>query len=79
MSIEQPQPPATVELVFKDGKVMKWEWREEQYPLVGQHARGTGVEGTGAGKQEKRVKIGDIVEEVNRHERMLERREDLAG
>ena len=64
---------------------MKWEWREEQYPSYGPHVpggivveTGTGA-GAGKGKPEKRVKIGDIVEEVNRYERMLERREELAG
>lgn len=55
--------PSVLELGFKDGRTMKWAWD---------------VEGTEVGKKEQ-VGIQAIVEEVDRHARILKRKEDLSG
>jgi len=56
--------PATLELGFKDGKTMKFSW---------------GGEAVERGKKAENVKLQDIVEEVDRHARVLGRKEELAG
>lgn len=56
---------ALLELGFKDGKTMKWEWKGEG-PKVG-------------GKIEGEAGLQDIIEEVNRHARILGRKEELQG
>ena len=61
--------PSFLELGFKDGKKLKWEWTEED--VTG----GVGKDG----KEKKLVKLEDVVEEVNRHARILGRKEELAG
>src|ERR1700754_4968867 len=61
--------PAFLELGFKDGKKMRYEWTE-------QDVRG-GVDKDG--KKIKLVKLEDVVEEVDRHARILGRKEELAG
>lgn len=55
--------PAMLVVDFKDGKTMKWAWD---------------LQGTKVGKKEQ-AGIQDIVEEVDRHARMLKRKEDLSG
>jgi hypothetical protein len=52
-----------LEVAFKDGKTMKWAWD---------------AQGTKIGKKEQ-AGIQDIVDEVDRHARMLKRKEDLSG
>ena len=61
--------PSFLELGFKDGKKLKWEWTEQD--LVG----GLGKDG----KEKKVVKLEDVVVEVDRHARILGRKEELAG
>lgn len=55
--------PSSLELGFKDGKTMKWAWD---------------VQGTEVGRQEQ-AGIKDIVDEVDRHARVLKRKEELSG
>lgn len=55
--------PSTLELGFKDGKVLKYSWG------------GIAAEGT----KSSPVSLPSIVEEVNRHARGLARKEELAG
>ena len=69
----QPAPSASLELGFKDGKVLTYRWEEGD---LRKRRRG---EVEGGKKVQKAVKVADIVEEVDRHERMLERREELSG
>lgn len=64
-----PQP-AQLELGFKDGKKMKFSWVEQA------KARTAGAEQQ---KAEKQVQLSDIVEEVERHARVLGRKEELSG
>lgn len=63
--------PATLEMGFKDGKTMKWTWSP----------RGRGKEGEEEKKKKKEeeAKMGDVIEEVERHYRGLARKEELAG
>jgi large subunit ribosomal protein L53 len=61
--------PSYLELGFKDGKNMKWEWTEED-------VKG-GLDKDG--KEKKIVKLKDVVDEVDRHARILGRKEELAG
>lgn len=61
--------PSFLELGFKDGKKMKWEWTEQDV---------TGRVGKD-GKEKKVVKLEDVVEEVDRLARILRRKEELAG
>lgn len=53
-----------LELGFKDGKTMRWAWGGEV------------VEG---GKRKEQAGVKNIVDEVDRHARMLKRKEELAG
>ena len=61
--------PAFLELGFKDGKKMKWEWLEDD--VAG------GLDANG--KEKKITKLEDVVGEVDRHARILGRKEELAG
>lgn len=65
--------PATLELGFKDGKGMKFEWVERR-----KTGSGDGYVKEG-GAREKQVQLADIVEEVERHARVLGRKEELQG
>ena len=56
--------PSILELGFKDGKTMKWTWGEQV---------------SEGGKRKEQTGIKDIVEEVDRHARVLKRKEELAG
>lgn len=62
--------PASLVLGFKDGKTLKYSWAENE---VGKSPTADGS------KQQKSVKLQDIVEEVERHTRILGRKEELAG
>ncbi|KAK5092098.1 hypothetical protein LTR70_005063 [Exophiala xenobiotica] len=62
--------PATLELGFKDGRTMTFNWAES--------AAGQGVTGVKE-KDEKPTQLADIVEEVERHARILGRKEELQG
>ena len=53
-----------LELGFKDGKMMKWTWGERV------------AEG---GRKKEQASIKDIEEEVDRHARVLKRKEELSG
>lgn len=70
--------PAFLELAFKDGKTLKYKWGDRG-------AIEAEVDSTQSGekekftRKEKIVRLQDIIEEVNRHERLLERKEELAG
>jgi len=55
--------PATLQLGFKDGKTMSFSWAERV---------------KGAEKQET-TQLSDIVEEVERHARIVGRKEELSG
>ncbi len=61
--------PAKLELSFKDGKIMKWTWGGQQ---VQQQAQAPG-------QTERKIGLPDIIEEVNRHARILGRKEELSG
>ena len=58
--------PATLELGFKDGRKMEFSWAEK-------------VKNPIEGKFEKQTQLTDIVEEVERHARILGRKEELQG
>ncbi|KAH0832666.1 mitochondrial 54S ribosomal protein YmL44 [Fonsecaea pedrosoi] len=60
--------PSTLELGFKDGKVVKYSWGAEA-PQQASSKKGSG----------EKVTLTDIVEEVDRHARVLARKEELAG
>ena len=62
--------PATLELGWKDGKVLKYVWAAKSE---------IETEAESGKKGEGKVKLMDIVEEVERHERMLARKEELDG
>lgn len=62
--------PATLEMGFKDGKKMRWEWR----PMVEE----AGVEERRRQREEE-ARVKDVVGEVERHHRELARKEELAG
>jgi len=62
--------PATLELGFKDGKTMTFSWVER---VKGQQTFAAD------GKEEKPTQLADIVEEVERHARILGRKEELQG
>lgn len=63
-----PQP-ATLELGFKDGKSLKYSWLDKsKMPKL---EKGQ--------KREKPITLGDIVGEINRHARLTQRKEELAG
>jgi large subunit ribosomal protein L53 len=61
--------PAFLELGFKDGKKLKYEWSEEDFK------KADGPEA----KKKKVAKLQDVVEEVDRHARITGRKEDLNG
>jgi len=63
--------PATLEMAFKDGRVMKWSWPPR--------ARSGKAEEGVVGKRPEEAKLADVVEEVERHYRGLARVEELAG
>jgi large subunit ribosomal protein L53 len=69
--------PATLEMAFKDGRVMKWTWSPRVRGKVGGEAE------MGTAKQQRQrpeeAKVADVVEEVERHYRGLVRVEELAG
>lgn len=72
-SIQLPRSstqPASLVLGFKDGKTLKYLWAEDE---VGKSAA------TERNTKKKSVKLQDIVEEVERHTRILGRKEELAG
>ncbi len=54
---------------------MKWEWTESDYAG---DSLSRGTVGS-AGGEKKLVKLEDVVEEVDRHARILGRKEELAG
>jgi large subunit ribosomal protein L53 len=58
--------PAFLELGFKDGKKMKYEWKEMTHEEF-QNA------------EQKPATIHDVVAEVDRHARITGRKEELAG
>ena len=60
--------PATLEIGLKDGKTMSYSWATETAPAT-----------EGKAQKVKRVSLQDIVEEVNRHARALDRKEELSG
>ena len=67
--------PASLELGFKDGKSMTFSWTERV-------KRKLDADGAAAGevrKEEKQTQLADIVEEVERHARILGRKEELQG
>lgn len=71
--------PATLELGFKDGRTMTFSWAER---AAGQRGVGAGAEGEKVKmgeKEEKQTQLADIVEEVERHARILGRKEELQG
>lgn len=55
--------PALLEMGFKDGKSMKFSWTEEATQP--------------SDKKAEAIKLQDIVEQVNRHARILARQEEL--
>ncbi|ERF72254.1 hypothetical protein EPUS_02141 [Endocarpon pusillum Z07020] len=60
--------PATLELGFKDGKKMQWRWEPKR--RLKEHEEG---------QRQEAAKLKDVVEEVERHWRGLNRKEELAG
>lgn len=60
--------PAILEIGFKDGKTVKYNWTAE----APEKAEGNATKA-------KRVSLQDIVEEVNRHARVMARKQELAG
>ena len=64
--------PSTLELGFKDGKVVKYSWGGA--PTAVQGGKTKVKKGTG-----EKTTLQDIVDEVNRHARVLGRKEELNG
>ena len=64
--------PAKLELGFKDGKKLQYEWAERSKVMVGQGKDGEGEKG-------EPVTLSDVVNEVDKHARVTGRREELAG
>lgn len=60
--------PATLEIGFKDGKTMKYSWATESPQATAERS-----------PKVKRASLQDIVEEMNRHARALDRKEELSG
>lgn len=58
--------PAFLELGFKDGKKMKYEWKEMTREEL-------------MNAEQKPASIQDVVAEVDRHARITGRKEELAG
>lgn len=66
--------PATLELGFKDGAKMKYTWTERvRTPKAAEAEAGSGK------VEDAPTQLSDIVEEVNRHARILGRKEELQG
>jgi hypothetical protein len=62
--------PAFLELTFKDGKKMRYEWTEDDVKKV--------EAGTLAAKKQKKVaSLQNVIDEVDRHARMAGRKEEL--
>lgn len=64
--------PARLELGFKDGKMLKYTWEERA-----KHPKKEVVEGEP--EEQKATSLQDIINEVDRHARIQQRKEDLAG
>ena len=60
--------PSQLELGFKDGRKMSFSWAERKRGEV-----------PGKGGNDKEAQLKDIVEEVERHARILGRKEELSG
>ena len=69
---KESKAPAVLELGFKDGKKMRYEWSEED---VRKHAPGSPE----AKKQNKVASLKNVIEEVDRHARMTARKDELKG
>lgn len=67
--------PATLELGLKDGQTLKYSWTEraKQSAAIDKDA------GARSQKQEASTPLADIIAEVNRHARILGRKEELQG
>ncbi len=64
--------PAFIELAFKDGKKMRYEWSEDDVKKV--------EPGTMEAKQRKKVAtLQNVIGEVERHARMAGRKDALNG
>lgn len=63
--------PSTLELGFKDGKTLKYSWALETPESI--------AAAQAAKKTIEKVKLRDIIWEVDRHARVLSRQEDLKG
>ena len=64
-----------LELGFKDGKQMKFAWTER----AKRTAQAEGGQGEVQKKEENQTQLADIVEEVERHSRILGRKDELQG
>lgn len=62
--------PAKLDLGFKDGQKMTFTWAERQSGLTREAANM---------KEDKPVLLSDIVDAVDRHARVLSRKEELQG
>ena len=67
---------STLELEFKDGKVVKYSWGGESQAVEGAQRS---VAMKGKKRVGEKVTLQDIVEEVDRHAKGLARKEELAG
>lgn len=70
--------PASLEMGFKDGKVMKWRWMPKVRSKPGEGEGEADGQRRRKGQQEE-AKVSDVVEEVARHYRGLARKEELGG
>ena len=68
--------PSTLELGFKDGRVVKYSWGGSPAPVEGTQGIAP-VKGKKAGGE--KVTLQDIIDEVNRHARVSARKEELSG
>ncbi|KIW23128.1 uncharacterized protein PV07_11354 [Cladophialophora immunda] len=71
--------PSTLELGFKDGKVVKYSWGAEAPRPANLEGNPTTSVNKGKKGSGERVTLHDIVEEVDRHARVLARKEELSG
>jgi large subunit ribosomal protein L53 len=64
--------PATLEVAFKDGKILKYSWTHVAKPKEKDASMANG-------KLAEKTTLQDIVDEVNRHARIAIRKEELSG
>ncbi|RVX74374.1 hypothetical protein B0A52_01499 [Exophiala mesophila] len=71
--------PATLELVFKDGKTLSYSWAHETAEQKAAARAALLASGNGEKQKKEKVMLSDIVWELDRHARGIAREEELKG